>query len=198
MANEDENTLHGQAFKVRDRGPFRKKGTYEIVSIDPSERRPIKAWMHYELGGIKKKILSRFYLDGRYSNSGPSNWDMMPPTSRVTTARSIPPGTLLLGKQVLYTIHDELVVSDIPPETKDKPVKPIKIETVTFVDGERADAMSQDTIFATIERIENEIERLQKIKHKPEALKDRIQQLEANLVDLVVLSNNKTAAIKAG
>ena len=68
---------------------------------------------------------------------------------------------------------------------KEKPMSGIKLETKIFLNGRDASDFSDAEIFSAIAQVEGEIERLEKIKHKPEKLKKAIAKLESDIDDAV-------------
>lgn len=69
----------------------------------------------------------------------------------------------------------------------------IKIETITFVNGQDVNKMSDDQIFDTIAATEQEIARLNSTEHKPASLQKRIDGLVAGIEQLVALSDARPA-----
>ena len=78
-------------------------------------------------------------------------------------------------------------------EMNQAPVAPA-IQQVTRVFGVDSDQVTDDQIFAHINRLEGEIEALDKTKNKPEALNQRITDKKAEVQALVEFCNKRTAA----
>lgn len=66
------------------------------------------------------------------------------------------------------------------------------VETRTFVYGQPADNMSDDDIFGHITQLEMKIDRYDEMKHKPVAVKKRIENLKGQIDALVKFANDRT------
>ena len=62
------------------------------------------------------------------------------------------------------------------------------IKTRTYVNG---DVLDDDAIFAMIQAYENKIKNYENIKHQPQKLKDKILELQLDIVKLVKLVDNR-------
>lgn len=70
------------------------------------------------------------------------------------------------------------------------------IQTKTFVGGADFTSMSDDAVFSAISSMEAQIKSLSSLEHAPQATKDKIAQLQANIEGLVKLADERTAAGK--
>lgn len=75
--------------------------------------------------------------------------------------------------------------SNIPKETT------MKIETATFVNGQRVDQLTEDQLFDIIAKEEAAMKSLQSIVNKPQKLKDRINKMQADIDHLITLIDGK-------
>lgn len=65
-------------------------------------------------------------------------------------------------------------------------------ETKTFIRGTDAAALSNEAIFSVITEAEARIEQLNKIEHKPKALKDEIEALNIGLQNIVTFVDGRS------
>lgn len=76
-------------------------------------------------------------------------------------------------------------------EPSEKPMSNIKIETHTFVNGNRIDGMKDDEIYCIIKQAEEKIVELENIKNKPKKLVAEIEKRQADIQKLVDYLDSK-------
>jgi len=77
------------------------------------------------------------------------------------------------GPKTLTKIKEEYIMS-----------QPKLIETKTFIRGELSTDVSDDEIFSHIAQVEGEIEKLDKVRSQPMALRKKIETMHSEIVEL--------------
>ena len=82
-----------------------------------------------------------------------------------------------------------------PINEKGTEMSSIEIKHVTLINGVDITKLSDDQIFDTIAKLEQSIESLDRLKHRPKALERRIESLKTQIKTLVDFSDSRDAAI---
>lgn len=92
-----------------------------------------------------------------------------------------------------FTINliDDLTPPSTIPQPLESTMSTIKIETITYVNGQRVDQISEEALFQTIAGAEKEVERLSKLENKPAKIVRRIEEIKASIAALVTLIDER-------
>lgn len=105
----------------------------------------------------------------------------------------------LVRKRWLVTVYSVKGEAEMNETAKTGPVEPtpegvLKIETVTLINGRRAEFYSDETLFALIAKQEAAIRQLQQIQHRPQALTEKLSHMNDQLKALVMLMDSVHAS----
>ena len=71
------------------------------------------------------------------------------------------------------------------PEEKETPMKELKLETITYINGEDVNSISDQALISRISNIETQIQELERVKTPSRRIKEHIDLLNSNIKTLV-------------